>query len=188
MRIGGEDRRLVWGEEGDVGWADGGHQGEGKWRQGSGWLGNMTLEQEWVDGKLQEGGSLLEDLLAATYQRGRDEETQWDHDDWEFQVHGKSVPCQGGVRHSRDGTQTLEYEGQVPAGVRAHDDQRYRLEGSSCPGILVEDSGAGTGGLAAESHHRSAPGRWEVFANCLIKHSTCAGQSDLLSREDHQQD
>ena len=175
MRIGDEGRRLGWGAEWDVEWADGGHQGEGMWRQG------------WADGSLQEGGSLLEDLLVATSQRGRDEETQWDHDDWEFQVHGKSVPCQGGVRRSQDGIQTLEYEGQVQAGAQAHGDQRYRREGSSSAGTLVEDSGE-AGGLVVEFHHRSVPGRWEVSANCLKCALTCAGLSDLLFLEDRQQD
>ena len=36
VRIGDEGRRLGWGEEWGVEWADGGHQGEGMWRQGWG--------------------------------------------------------------------------------------------------------------------------------------------------------
>ena len=68
MRIVDEGHRLGLGAE----WADGGHQGEGRWRQGWGWLRSMTLEQELADGKRQGDGSLLEHLLAATSQRGRD--------------------------------------------------------------------------------------------------------------------
>ena len=68
MRIEDEDRRLVSGGE----WADGGQQGEGRWRQGWGWLRSMTLEQELDGGKMQGDGSLLEHLLAAASQRGRD--------------------------------------------------------------------------------------------------------------------
>ena len=68
VRIEDEDRRLVSGGE----WADGGQQGEGRWRQEWGWLRSMTLEQELADGKTQGDGSLLEHLLAAASQTGLD--------------------------------------------------------------------------------------------------------------------
>ena len=90
----------------------------------------------------------------------------------------------------------MEYEAQALAVALAHDAQRDMLEGSSSDGRLVLDSGDGglvvdsadDGGLAVESHRRSAPGMWEVSASCLICALTCAALSDLLCLEDHQQD
>ena len=198
MRIEAVDRKLGLEEGWGVELVDGGHQGEGKWRQGWGLLGSMTLELELVDCMTQEDGGLLRDLLVATFQTGQGWETRCDLGGsgrgpgtcfQDFQVRGRFAPCQGGVPRSQGGTPTSEYEGQAPAEVQVrHDGGRcYKLEGNSSGDKKLEED-LDEGGLAGEPLHRSAPGRWQVCANCLLDDLTCAGQSDLLSQEDHQQD